>query len=95
MTIGFVSLWKQYQILDVCSNIRNSWQEILIPSANKRWRGIIIRLTDIFNKYVEVQGPKDRIKLRKMLNTHMRKMAVYVSFEDFEILLSKCIGLSV
>jgi len=58
-------------------------------------RGIFIRLTDIINKHVEVQGPKDRTKLRKMLTKYMRKMAVYVSFEDFETLLSRGIGLSV
>jgi len=44
-------------------------------------RGILIRLTDNVNKYVEVQGPKDTKNVQKMLNTYTRIMAIYVTFE--------------
>jgi hypothetical protein len=55
----------------------------LTPSANKICVVLII-LKDIINKDAKVQGHKNTRKLRKVLNTYMSKMAMYVSFEDFE-----------
>jgi hypothetical protein len=58
--------------------------------------GMFIRLTDIINEYVEVQGPKDRKTAGDVEYIHEEnEMAVYVSFEDFDTLLSRGIGLSV
>jgi uncharacterized Zn-finger protein len=51
--------------------------------------GIFIRVTDIVNKCDEVHTRN----LKNALNKHMGKMAMHKSFENFERLLSRDIGL--